>query len=113
MKTFNINLENKHPVLTVALVVLLSIGIIAFMAGYIAYWWYVLQYVFNLVVAPIFSIAKINYLQAVGLGFVISLLKGIDSSNLTAIRDKVGAKVSSWVLLWPVAIHFLTYLFFA
>jgi len=33
MKTFNINLENKHPVLIVALVVLLSIGIIAFMAG--------------------------------------------------------------------------------
>ena len=113
MKTFNLKLENKHPALAALLVIAFCAFLLAFMGGFIAYWWYVLQYVFNLVVSPIFGIAPISYVQAVGLGLVLSLVKGIDSYKINSIREKVGAKNSYWLLLWPVLLHFVTYLLFA
>jgi hypothetical protein len=100
-----ISLDNKSPAVAVLLVSLLSVSVVGIIGAYVAYWWYVVQYVFNLAIAPVAMIPTINYWQAAGVSLFLGMFRPHWSGNDAESKAKSYAVAAT-----PFITHFLTWL---
>lgn len=76
------------------------------LGGFIGYYWYVLQYGWNNIVASILMLPDINIWQAGGVITLVSLLTGVKGLSINAIYKATGAKMNNWsVFVHPFIIH--------
>lgn len=100
-----INIENKSPIVAFLTVLLLSASVLGILGAYIAYWWYVVQYVFNLAIAPVAMIPTINYWQAAGISLFMAMFKPHYTGNDVESKAKRFVVIGS-----PFITHFLVWL---
>lgn len=100
-----ISLDNKSPAVAVLLVSLLSVSVVGIIGAYVAYWWYVVQYVFNLAIAPVAMIPTISYWQAAGVSLFMAMFK--PRYYGTEPEDKAKRVI---VMASPFITHFLVWL---
>jgi len=99
----NINAAN---IITAVVYVL----VISIFAAFVGYYWWVWQYAFNLVIAPIFGIKAITLTQAAALSAFTSLITGGLSFSLGGIHNKIGSKPQWMFLSVPFFVHIFTWL---
>lgn len=76
------------------------------LGGFIGYYWYVLQYGWNNIVANILMLPDINIWQAGGVATLVALLTGVKGLSINAIYKATGAKMNNWsVFVHPFIIH--------
>lgn len=76
------------------------------LGGFIGYYWYVLQYGWNNIVASILMLPDINIWQAGGVATLVALLTGVKGLSINAIYKATGAKMNNWsVFVHPFIIH--------
>ena len=94
----------KHASNIILAITYLFAGILV--TGFIGYYWYVLQYGWNNIVASILMLPSINIWQAGGVITLVSLLTGVKGLSINAIYKATGAKMNSWSLFaHPFIIH--------
>lgn len=106
MKTnFKINLEKYSTPTALAIITVLFLLAVSFVAGWSIYYWYVVAYGFNHVISPIFNVPQISIWVAGGLSVLIGTF-------FSDIRHKLGktTEASLTFLLTPFFAHFLLWL---
>ena len=97
-------LIEKHASTIVLGLTYLFAGIL--ITAFIGYYWYVLQYGWNNMVASILMLPSINIWQAGGVITLVSLLTGVKGLSINAIYKATGAKMNNWsVFVHPFIIH--------
>lgn len=95
---------DKHASNIILAITYLFAGIL--ITGFIGYYWYVLQYGWNNIVASILMLPSINIWQAGGVITLVSLLTGVKGLSINAIYKATGAKMNNWsVFVHPFIIH--------
>lgn len=88
------------------LMFIVYVGAFTLLGGFIGYYWYVLQYGWNNIVASILMLPDINIWQAGGVITLVSLLTGVKGLSINAIYKATGAKMSNWsVFVHPFIVH--------
>ena len=106
MANFEINLEKYSTPTSIAIITGLFLLALSFLTGWMLYYWYVLQYGWNNIVASILMLPSINIWQAGGVITLVSLLTGVKGLSINAIYKATGAKMNSWSLFaHPFIIH--------
>jgi len=100
-----INIENKSPLGAFLVVMLMCAAVLGILGAYIAYCWYVVQYVFNLAIAPVAMIPTINYWQAAGVSIFLNMFRPHWSGNDTESKVK-----NYTIAATPFITHLLTWL---
>ncbi len=100
-----INIENKSPLVAFLVVMLMCAAVLGILGAYIAYWWYVVQYVFNLAIAPVAMIPTISYWQAAGVSLFLGMFRPHWAGNDAESKAKNHLVVAS-----PFITHFLVWL---
>ena len=94
----------KHASTIILAITYLFAGIL--ITAFIGYYWYVLQYGWNNIVASILMLPDINIWQAGGVITLVSLLTGVKGLSINAIYKATGAKMNNWsVFAHPFIIH--------
>lgn len=103
---FGINLDNKSTAMTIIIIIGLLLAALAVSASWIMYYWYVVAYGFNHVLAPIFNVPQISIWVAGGFATLFELFTSNISMRLGTISGKVGASY----LAVPFIAHFMLWL---
>ena len=106
MANFKINLEQYSTPTSIVIITGLFLLALSCLTGWMLYYWYVVAYGFNLVVAPMFSIPNINIWVA---GALVTFVGAFFSD----VRHKVynmGAKTRWTYFLSPFVAHFMIWL---
>lgn len=102
---FVINLDNKSTAMTIAIVIGLVLAVLVVSASWIVYYWYVVAYAFNHVIAPIFGTQAITIWMAGAL----SSLVGLFFIDIRYHINELSKQTKTW-LLYPFLTHLVIWL---
>lgn len=104
---FNLDLSNKSTPVAAVITLSLIAVFVAIVGGYLAYSWYVVQYVWNTLITTILYVPSISYWQAAAGSCVVSYFNRLSSISAT---DKTTKNATFSLLLAPFFLHFMVWL---